>query len=138
VPDVNHGLYQSDSGPVTDSSVPKGMWQDGAITYGDLEKYYRSSVARYWQADSQEPWLYDSNTGIVITYEDAQSLAAKADYALAHRLGGIMIWHVSDDAAPTLVNALNLTWSEIPFALARPPRPDCGRAAFAGYWSCNA
>ncbi len=40
VPDVNHGLYQSDSGPADDSSVPQGTWQDGAITYSNLAKNY--------------------------------------------------------------------------------------------------
>ncbi len=107
VPDVNHGLYQSDSGPAADSTVPNGVWQDGAITYGNLVKYYLSGAARFWQPETQEPWLYDSKAGIMITYEDPQSLAAKAGYVVSHQLGGIMIWHVSyDDTSHTLVNAL--------------------------------
>ncbi len=107
VPDVNHGLYQSESGPAADSTVPTGTWQDGAITYGNLAKYYLGSAVRYWQSETQEPWIYDPRTGIMITYEDSQSLAAKADYVVAHQLGGIMIWHLSDDdATHTLVNAL--------------------------------
>ena len=42
-----------------------------------------------------------------ITYEDPQSLAAKADYVVAHGLGGIMVWHLSDDdARHSLVNTI--------------------------------
>lgn len=100
------GLYQSDSGPATDSSVPSGTWQGGAIRYGDLERYYLG-YTRYWQSETLEPWLYSPNSGIFITYEDPQSVAAKADYVMAHGLGGIMVWHLSDDDAQhSLVNAL--------------------------------
>jgi chitinase len=107
VPNVNHGLYQSDSGAATDSKTAKGTWSDGAILYGELEKYYLNSYPRYWNEETKEPWLYNPSTGIMITYEDSQSLAAKADYVVANRLGGIMIWHVSaDDAQHTLVTVL--------------------------------
>ncbi len=105
--DVNHGLYQADNGPATDSGLPRGTWSDGAISYGSLEKYYLGHYQRYWQDETQEPWLYDAQSGIFITYEDPQSLGAKADYIRTHTLGGIMIWHLSDDDAQhTLVNSL--------------------------------
>lgn len=94
-----HGLYQSDTGPTADSGVPSATWQGGAIRYGDLEQYYLGSYARYWQSETLEPWLFSPSTGIFITYEDPQSVAAKADYVVAHGLGGIMVWHLSDDDA---------------------------------------
>jgi chitinase len=97
VPDVNHGLYQSDAGAATDAGVPKGTWQDGAIAYGPLEKYYLGSYARYWQDETQEPWLFNPGTGLIITYEDPQSLGLKADYVRTRHLGGITVWHLSDD-----------------------------------------
>jgi chitinase len=108
VPDANHGLYQSDGGAATDSKVPKGTWSDGAILYGALEKNYLNSYPRYWQDEAKEPWLYNPNTGIMITYEDPQSLGAKADYVVMNHLGGIMIWHRSaDDVAHSLQDALH-------------------------------
>ncbi|MBF6593818.1 MAG: hypothetical protein IVW51_05130 [Thermaceae bacterium] len=83
-----------------------GTWQRGAIRYGDLEKYY-GSYSRYWQSETLEPWLYSPSSGIFITYEDLDSVAAKADYVVAHGLGGIMVWHLSDDDAQhSLINAL--------------------------------
>jgi chitinase len=107
VPNSNQGLYQPDTGPATDTRAPKGTWKDGAIDYGDIEKYYLGSYTRYWQEEAKEPWLYSSSSGIMITYEDPQSLGLKADYARVQHLGGIMIWQLSaDDAQHSLVNAL--------------------------------
>ncbi len=108
VKDANHGLYQADGGAAADSKAPKGTWQDGAILYGPLEKYYLNSYSRYWQDETKEPWLYSPTAGIMITYEDPQSLGAKADYVVANQLGGIMVWHVSaDDEQHSLLNAIS-------------------------------
>jgi chitinase len=67
---------------------------------------YRSLVAkqletkgfvRYWDAVAQVPWLYNRETGTWITYDDPQSIAAKADYVRTNALGGIMIWQIAGD-----------------------------------------
>jgi chitinase len=43
----------------------------------------------------------------MISYEDPESLTAKADYVLSNQLGGIMIWELAaDDSEDTLVNAV--------------------------------
>lgn len=107
VPDVNHGLYQKDAGPATDARLPKSTWQDGAIDYKDLEKYYVGNYPRFWHDEAQVPWLYSPVTRIFITYEDPQSLGLKADYVRDNHLGGVMIWQLSqDDPQHSLVNAL--------------------------------
>ena len=54
------------------------------------------------------PWLYNAQTKIMITYDDAQSLGIKADFVRARGLGGVMFWELSgDDAAGTLLGAVN-------------------------------
>jgi chitinase len=107
VPNVNDGLYQSNGGAATDAGVPKGTWSDGAILYGALEKYYLGTWSRHWQAEAEEPWLYNPGAGIMITFEDPQSLGVKGDYVRSHHLGGVMIWHLSaDDGQHALLNAL--------------------------------
>ena len=54
------------------------------------------------------PWLYDAETQIMISYDDAESLAAKAGYVREHGLGGVMIWELkADDADSTLLTALD-------------------------------
>ncbi len=43
----------------------------------------------------------------MISYEDPESLNAKAHYALSKQLGGIMIWELAaDDDRDTLVNTI--------------------------------
>ncbi len=43
----------------------------------------------------------------MISYEDPESLTAKANYAVSNGLGGVMIWELgSDDSAGMLANAV--------------------------------
>ncbi len=92
--------------PASDARVPKGTWKDGAIDYGNLEKYYLGSYTRYWRDETEEPWLYNSTSGIMITCEDTQSLGVKADYVRVRHLGSIMIRQLSaDNAQHALVDA---------------------------------
>src|SRR5260221_1435688 len=101
VPDVNNGLYQSFTG------LPHGTWGDGIYDYRDLEAHYLSTYKRYWNADAQVPWLYSSQSQIMISYEDPQSLKIKADYVKQNHLGGIMIWEIDyDDKSHTLLRTV--------------------------------
>lgn len=108
VPPENNGLYQGDGGVFVDSRAPKGTWsQGGEIDYRMLKQYYLGTWPRFWQAEAQVPWLYNASVGVMVTYDDPQSLAAKADYAKTRHLGGVAIWQVSgDDDQHSLVNAL--------------------------------
>ena len=50
---------------------------------------------RHWDARAQAPWLWNSARRSFITYDDAESIRAKARYA--RRLGGVMFWELSQD-----------------------------------------
>jgi chitinase len=53
------------------------------------------------------PWLYDADTGTMITYDDPELLALKANYVKERNLGGIMIWELAaDDRSHSLLNAV--------------------------------
>ncbi len=109
VPDINHGLYQTHrAGEVADPGVPPGVWKSGsAIDFQDLETYYLGKYARYWDPEVMAAWLFDPATGIMISYEDPQALGIKADYVLKNRLGGMMIWQLSqDDRQHSLLDAI--------------------------------
>jgi chitinase len=107
VPDVNHGLYQSPTG------VAPGTLGPGVFTYRDLASNYVSSFARYWHDEAQVPWLFDAPSGIMISYDDPESLGLKADYVRQRGLGGVMIWELSDDdASHTLVTTLRAHLSQ--------------------------
>jgi chitinase len=93
VPDRDNGLYQ----PV--AYLPPGTWEEGIFDYSDLAANYvdRNGYARYWHEQAKAPWLYNASEGVFIGYEDAQSLALKADYVLVRNLGGVMFWELSAD-----------------------------------------
>ncbi|MEP7291487.1 MAG: glycoside hydrolase family 18 protein [Chloroflexota bacterium] len=71
---------------------------EGSIDYRDIVGMIAGSE-RFWDATAQVPWLYDAESGTMISYDDPESLAAKAAYVREHGLGGIMIWELSQDTA---------------------------------------
>jgi hypothetical protein len=103
VANANNGLYQSATGPA------QGTWhKNGVFDFLDLTNNYVPNALRYWSAEASSPWLYDPDSGTMITYVDPQSLGLRADYIVANNLAGVMIWQLSaDDAQSSLVNTLS-------------------------------
>lgn len=96
-----NGLYQPAGGPFEDAAVPPETWNaEGKVSYRALAAYYLGAPGwqSYWSAAAQAPWLYNAQAGGFISYENEESLAAKADYALANQLGGVMFWQIGADA----------------------------------------
>ncbi len=89
VADTDHGLYQSAIG------AAPGTWEAGSFEYKDIQKKYLTTYQRYWNAEAYVPWLYDPASKIFISYDDPQSLEAKAGYVRDQGLAGVMIWDVS-------------------------------------------
>ena len=97
----NNGLFQPKK------SIPKGTWEEGKFDYQDLAKNYIGKFQRHWHTEAKVPWLYDEKSGVMISYDDPESLKFKAQYVRDKKLGGIMIWELSaDDAKSSLLNAL--------------------------------
>ena len=106
VRDVNHGLFQPHDGKPPATSPGARQWTYGSIIAGGLDK----SADRHWHDQAKVPWLYDPGTGVLITYEDPDSVRAKAAYVRDQGLGGVMIWELSqDDARAALLEALSTT-----------------------------
>jgi len=104
VGNTNHGLYQPATG------AAPGRFEPGVFEYGDIKKNYLATYERYWQEEARVPWLYNPEKGIMITYEDPQSIAEKAAYVNTNHLSGMMFWELSYDGGELLtaaVNALN-------------------------------
>jgi len=93
VPNVNNGLYQRYSG-------------GQSVSYENIAANYLNApgFTRYFHATSMVPWL--SNGSTFITYEDPQSMAAKARYIKTKALGGAAIWELSQDPNRVLLNSL--------------------------------
>ena len=96
VPDIKHGLYNYSQGAAT------GKFEQGAFYYTELKNDYFATYTRYWDSQAQVPWLYNPTTQVFITYDDPQSIAAKAGYANDNGLGGVMIWELSQGDADLL------------------------------------
>ena len=112
-----NGLYQKASGPAT------GQYDQGSFTYQEILKNWLPAAQHFWNSDAQVPWLYDPAQGVFISYDDPQSLAAKAGYARDQGLAGIMIWDVSQ-GDPSLMDAIYKG-----FSAGGPPMPTAENAA---------
>ncbi|MBB5358128.1 chitinase [Rhodanobacter sp. ANJX3] len=66
----------------------------------------RRGFVRYWDAQAQAPYLWNAATRQFISYDDPQSIAAKAVFVKAQHLGGIMYWEQSEDPQNVLLDAI--------------------------------
>lgn len=99
------GLAQSMSGPGL-----KGEAEPGVVSWADLQGKYAKAPG--WKAyrnkeSGQSPYLYHADKKELISFDDPVSLAEKAKYVKEQKLGGIMIWEITqDDADFTLLGSL--------------------------------
>jgi len=84
----NNGLYQYN----------KGGWP--GASYGRLKSDYinLNGFVRHWDSIANAPYLFNAQDSVFITYDDPESVALKASYALEHQLGGIMFWQLCNDS----------------------------------------
>lgn len=103
------GLYASNSG------TPQGAREGGILWFEDIDVQRNSgNYVRFFDPNSQVPWLYDESRRIAISYEDEQSILAKAEYVVEMGLGGMMVWELSfdteeHDLVSVMGNAMNVT-----------------------------
>jgi len=92
VQNVNGGLFQ----PGTQN--PAGWKQgDGDWRVLSQTRLKDPRYVRHWEPTSRVPWLYDSTSGTWVSYDDPESVAAKAGYVREHGLGGVVIWELGGD-----------------------------------------
>ena len=66
----------------------------------------RNGYVRHWDTVGQAPYLWNATTRRFISYDDPQSIAAKADYVKSRHLGGIMYWEQGEDPQGELLDAV--------------------------------
>ena len=111
VENVDNGLYQPASG------AAPGTWEAGSYDYNDIQEKYFSKDKSHWNSEAYVPWLYDPESKLFISYDDAESLEAKAGYARDMGLAGVMIWDLSQ-GDETLIDAIYRG-----LEVGGPPRP---------------
>lgn len=80
----------------------------GDYSYSKLMSDYidKQGFKRYWDGSASAPYLWNSETRTLISYDDPESLQAKAEYVKKQQLGGIMYWEHSQDPDEVLLNAI--------------------------------
>ena len=85
------GLYQAHSGPCT------GPTDVGTIDFRDIVNNYLSAEDRYWHDQAEGPWLFNEQTGVMVTYDDDKMMVMKAEYVVGWNFGGITAWGLGCD-----------------------------------------
>jgi chitinase len=99
-PNDYFGLYSIAEG------VPNGTRPGGLLYYSDLDSLMASqNYVRFFDPETAAAWMYSESQRVAISYENEQSLEAKANYVRELDLGGVMVNELSfDDEEATLLN----------------------------------
>jgi chitinase len=81
---------------------------EGDHSYADLKDKLIGSqgFVRYWDERARAPYLWNAAANTFITYDDPQSIGAKADYVRDNHLGGMMFWELSQDRNDELLDVI--------------------------------
>lgn len=91
------------------SPTLQGLWGPG----GQNPYYHVKSLERgagwtkHWDSYSLVPWLYNSSSGDMLTYDDPRSMGIKVDYVVQNGFGGVMAWEIDADDNDELINTIN-------------------------------
>lgn len=95
----NNGLYRKAA-----KRVPVG-----GFTYINDSLVGKRGYTRYWDKDAHAPYLFNAERKIFITYDDEESVKDKCEYALQHKLGGVMFWEYFNDKKEYLLKMIDET-----------------------------
>ena len=113
----------------------------GTLSYAEIERIVASG-GKVTKDDIAAVKMVVYDTDQWVSYDDAETLKMKVDYANAHCLGGTMVWAAStDDASGSAAAALSLSTGRKAISLASTAGPDslmlcqlgdCGKPCPAG------
>jgi chitinase len=77
-------------------------------SYAELSEKFigKQGFVRYWDERADAPYLWNSTSRTLISYDDPQSIAIKACYVREHRLGGMMFWDLGSDRHDELLDVI--------------------------------
>jgi chitinase len=81
---------------------------EGDHSYAELSEKLigKQGFVRYWDAHADAPYLWNSASRTLISYDDPQSIAIKACYVREHHLGGMMFWDLGSDRNDELLSVI--------------------------------
>ncbi len=104
-----YGRTFGDVGPANHGRFQKFTTEGGFITWRDIvhTRLDNPDWQRHWDEQAQVPWLWNAKERRMISYDDPQSLAIKAEYVRQQGLGGIMYWEQRGDDNEQLLDVLH-------------------------------
>ncbi|MBK5071539.1 glycoside hydrolase [Budviciaceae bacterium CWB-B4] len=103
-----HGYTAGNPFSGTATGAITGTWESGNVDYRQIASKYKNGSGWTYSYDTvaEAPYVFNSSTGELITYDDARSVAAKGQYVLDKGLGGMFAWEIDADNGDIL-NAMN-------------------------------
>jgi chitinase len=84
-----------------------GLFQSFTPNYNIIEyNKINGSQNRHWDDISKSPWIYSPDDGIMISYDDVQSVTEKCHFVSNKNFGGFFFWELSQDIPSGQPNSL--------------------------------
>ena len=101
------GVHGTNGGLFQPATPPPREWATG-LDYRQIaaRNLTTQGFTRFWSSEARVPWLHNDSLGVFISYDDAESIGLKAEYARERGLGGVMIWEIGGDDG-TLMRAIH-------------------------------
>lgn len=96
------GMFSENGG------IPSGTRPAGQLYYYDIQGLLSNAGwTTFFDPEARVPWLWSNSSRIAVSYEDTESIRAKAAYVINNRLGGMMAWQLAfDDDEASLLSTM--------------------------------
>ena len=85
----------------------EGRARGGGYTYIKDSLVNKNGFVRYWDEKAKAPYLFNSETNQLITYDDEESVRLKCEYVIDNNMAGMMFWQYASDTNEYLLDAIN-------------------------------
>ncbi|WP_052078787.1 glycoside hydrolase family 18 protein [Spirochaeta lutea] len=101
-PGLEDGMFQK----VTDP-LPQGTWEPGAWDYDDIKANHQRPETYRMDQKAMASYLYNPETGLVISYDSPEIMERKAEFVVDQGLGGMMFWEITQDRDLDLISIIS-------------------------------
>ena len=93
------------TGPMIGHSL--GADAKGVLLYNEIVSHYSSGdYKKFYDNKAEAAYIFNENTGELISYDDTQSVKAKGNFVQKYNLGGLFSWEIGNSNGD-LLNAMH-------------------------------
>ena len=85
----------------------EGRARGGGYTFIKDSLVNKNGFVRYWDENAKAPYIFNSETNQLITYDDEESVRLKCEYVIDKHMAGMMFWQYASDTNEYLLDAMN-------------------------------